>query len=268
VRAEARRGKAARGKSARTRRGVTFYASTHHFDGVAIHAKRFPGAVAGGPTFVLVHGIGVSSRYFHPVSAELAQRGEVYVVDLPGYGSAPNPRRDVSIADHAGVLGRFIDEVGLDHPVLVGHSMGTQVVSRLAVDQPELSDRVVLMAPTIYPPERQLWRQSLHLLHDIAMELPWVNAIVVTDYFFRCGVPYFFAQSKHLLGDRIEDRLPSLRAKTLVLRGDHDPIVPRGWAEQVAALVPDGRYAEVEGPHIVMWSDPKGTAALILEHAR
>jgi pimeloyl-ACP methyl ester carboxylesterase len=255
-------------ESKRRRNGATFYASSQRFDDVAICVKRYPSAVDDGPVFVLVHGIGVSSRYFHPVSAELAKHGEVYLIDLPGYGAAPDPRRDVSIADHAGVLGAFLERAKLERPVLVGHSMGTQVVSQLAVDFPDVTERVVLIAPTIYPPERQLWRQALHLGHDILLERPWVNAIVATDYFVRCGVPYFLAQSKHLLDDRIEDRLPMLRAKTLVMRGDRDPIVPRDWAQEVASLVPDGRFVEVEGPHIIMWSDAARSAELILEHAR
>ncbi|MCU1414345.1 MAG: putative hydrolase [Microbacteriaceae bacterium] len=252
----------------RKRRGVSYFESAQTFDGVAICVKRYPTEIVGGPVFVLVHGIGVSSRYFHPVSAELAKHGEVYLIDLPGYGAAPDPKTNASISDHAGVVGAFLERAQLDKPVLVGHSMGTQVVSQLAVDHPDVTDRVVLIAPTIYPPERKLWRQALHLGHDILLERPWVNAIVFTDYMFRCGVPYFLRQSKPLLADRIEDRMPRVRAKTLVMRGDRDPIVPRAWAQRVADLAVDGRYAEVEGPHIIMWSDAKRAAELIVEHSR
>ncbi len=63
---------------------------------VAIKVFRSPGGNAGRtpsaaprdarPAFVLVHGIGVSSRYFHPVAAFLAEHGTVYAIDLPGYG--------------------------------------------------------------------------------------------------------------------------------------------------------------------------------------
>jgi pimeloyl-ACP methyl ester carboxylesterase len=252
----------------RTKRGVSYFESAQTFDDVSICVKRYPTEVQGGPVFVLVHGIGVSSRYYHPVSVELAKHGEVYLIDLPGYGAAPDPKKNPSISDHAGVVGAFLERAGLEKPVLVGHSMGTQVVSQLAVDFPDATDRVVLIAPTIYPPERTLWRQALHLGHDILIERPWVNAIVGTDYFFRCGIPYFLKQSTPLLTDRIEDRMPRLRAKTLVMRGDRDPIVPRSWAQQVAELAPDGRYVEVEGPHIIMWSDAKRAAELIVEHSR
>src|SRR3954471_324208 len=113
--ARARRAMSARAEdSFRVRRtaGAPFYTSRRAFDDLTVVVKRFPGA-AEGPAFVLVHGIGVSSRYFHPAAAQLAKAGTVYLVDLPGYGAAPDPRRDVGIADHAGVLASVLEDSGL-----------------------------------------------------------------------------------------------------------------------------------------------------------
>ena len=46
-------------------------------------------------------------------------------------------------------------------------------------------------------------------------------------------------------------------APTLVVRGSRDTIVPEGWAREVAALLPRGRYAEVPGgPHCVNYTTP------------
>lgn len=254
---------------ARNFRGFRYHSSERTFDDLAVSINRFPGAVTGGRPFVLVHGIAVSSRYFRPVATELAKSGEVFLIDLAGYGSAPKPGRDVSIADHARVLGDFLVRAGIDNPVLVGHSMGSQVVSQLAFDRPELSDRLVLMAPTIYPPERSLAIAARQLLlADTFREKFRTNVIVSTDYLFRCGIPYFFAQQKHLFADRMEDRLDQITTKTLVVRGDRDPIVCRAWASAVAHLMPNATYTEVHGPHITMYSDPVGTARCIVEHSR
>ncbi|MEP6479771.1 MAG: alpha/beta fold hydrolase [Rhodoglobus sp.] len=257
------------GYRARRVRGATFFTSRRAFDDLTIVVKRFPRRADGtGPDFVLVHGIGVSSRYYQPAAAELAKLGTVYLVDLPGYGAAPNPRRDVSIADHAGVLAKFLASSNLPKPVLVGHSMGSQVVSRLAVDSPEVTDHIVLMAPTMPPKERSsLWPGAWRLVVDGLWNPPWANVIVATDYFFRCGIPYFLQQCPHLLGDRIEDRLPQVTAKTLVLGGDHDLVVPVEWARTVASLVPGATFRTVKGPHLVMFSDPVGVATAITEHA-
>jgi pimeloyl-ACP methyl ester carboxylesterase len=257
------------GERTRRRRGVTYYASRPLFDDVAVVIKRFPGSAEGavGRSFVLVHGIGVSSRYFHPVAERLAQSGEVFLIDLAGYGSAPNPRRDVSIALHAGVLRTFLARAGIVNPVLVGHSMGTQVVTKLACDAPQVSDRLVLIAPTVNPPDRRFSTEAINLMRDMAHESMRANLIVASDYLFRCGIPYFAAQMRHLLADRIESRLPAIEVPTLVMRGDTDPIVPRDWCETVTELLPAGTFTEVIGPHIVMHSDPVRVAALIVAHA-
>lgn len=248
-------------------RGATYFRSRQAFDDLTIFVKRFPARGVDGPTFVLVHGVAVSSRYFAPTAAELAKSGTVYLVDLPGHGDAPNPRRDVSIADHAGVLARFIAGAGLDNPVIVGHSAGAQVVSRLAVDSPEVADHIVLMAPTI-PADARTWRQSLwRLFLDGFREPLRVTLIAAGDYLVRCGLPFGVRQMEHVLADRIEDRLGDIRANTLVLIGDRDPIVPIGWAERVAAGVPGGILEVVRGPHVIMHTDPVTVAQHIAEHA-
>ena len=250
---------------------VEVRSTRNRVNGLEIAVMRFPAvstATEPGRNFVLVHGIGASSRYFHPVAAQLAKVGTVFLVDLPGFGASPNPRRMVTIEEHADVLAGFLRLEDIPNPVLVGHSMGTQVVSRLVVDHPELTDRLVLLAPTTNPAERTLGTQARHLLADLLRERPSANAIVLVDYLFRCGIPYFLSQVPNLLEDHIEDRLPLVQAKTLVVRGDRDPIVPREWANRVAALLPNASSREVAGPHVIMHSDPVGTAALIAEHAR
>jgi pimeloyl-ACP methyl ester carboxylesterase len=90
---------------------------------------------------------------------------------------------------------------------------------------------------------------------------------VSVDYFFRCGIPYFLKQTRHLLADRIEDRLPLLAVKALVIRGDKDCICLEPWTRHVADLLRDGSYAEVPGPHVIMFTDPPRVAAFIANHA-
>jgi len=180
------------GERMQHRGGVTYYSSRSLYDDLAVVIERFPGRAATSRCFVLVHGIGVSSRYFHPLATELANSGEVFLIDLAGYGAVPNPKRDVPIQLHADVLGNLLQRAGVENPVLVGHSMGTQVVSQLASDAPQSSDRLVLIAPTVNPPDRRF---------------------------------------------STEGRLTSIEARTLVPRGDSDPISPRSWAETVAGRV-------------------------------
>lgn len=244
-------------------RGALYYTSRQEHQKLTIFVERFPGSAGpGARTFVLVHGIGVSSRYFRPLAAELSKHGRVFLVDLPGYGAAPDPRRDVTIADHAEVLASFLQQLGVEDPVIVGHSWGAQVVSMLALRHPDVPRTVVLLSPTLEPSARTPGKAIGHLLHDALREPPAVFWIAVTDYLVRCGLRYLLRQMRHMLADRPEDRVGAHRAHTLVVNGDRDPIVSTAWAERLADAHPDGEFHEVRGPHVIMHTEP----AMIAQH--
>jgi pimeloyl-ACP methyl ester carboxylesterase len=246
-------------------RGASFSTSRQVHEHLTIVVKRFPvrhQPVDTDRTFVLVHGIGVSSRYFQPLAAELALLGAVYLVDLPGYGASPDPHRDVTIAEHAGVLASLLRRSGLEGSVIVGHSWGSQVVSILARDHPDVSDRIVLMAPTMEPSTRRFWIAARNLLRDALREPPVVFGIALTDYLVRCGLPYLLRQVPHMLRDEMETRLSALTARVLVVNGDRDPIVAGSWARDLSQLSDRIDFRQVRGPHVIMHTDP----VMIAEH--
>jgi pimeloyl-ACP methyl ester carboxylesterase len=252
--------------------GAEFRTSRQEHDGLTIVVKRFPGRpeidrTAESLTFVLVPGLGVSSRYYQPLAAELARRGRVFLVDMPGYGASPHPKRDVTLEDHASVLAAFLRESQIENPVLVGHSMGSEIVAIVAQRHPDVTDRVVLMAPTLEPQARTRSRAIGHLLHDALREPPVVFGIAVTDYLIRCGPPYLFAQLRHMLADRLEDRMPDLTARTLMIAGDQDPIAGIDWSAGLAARAPDAEHCVVHGPHVIMHTDPEMIAQHVVSFA-
>ena len=102
----------------------------------------------------------------------------------------------------------------------------------------------------------------------LAREPLRVVLLNIWEYFVRCGVPFGLQQMPHLIEDRMESRLPLIGARTLVIRGDRDPIVSAEWAATVAGLVPGATLETVSGPHVVMHTDPVRVAELIAGHAR
>jgi pimeloyl-ACP methyl ester carboxylesterase len=219
-------------------------------------------------TFLLVHGIGVSPRYFGRLTKELQAHGVVYAVELPGFGSTPRPSRHVSIEEFAALLSAFARSWQLENPVLVGHSMGTQIVTEMAVQNPALSDRVVLMGSVVDPKAPSAARQGFRLLRDMLREPPKANWIVVTDY-LRCGPRWYLTELPAMLGYPIEERLPLLQAETLIVRGERDPVAPKEWSDRIADLVSRPTRLDVPGAaHVVQHAASALVAAAIVEHAR
>lgn len=106
-----------------------------------------------GPPVVLLHGLFGSAANLGMVARGLADAFSVYSLDLPNHGLSP--RRDkMSYTDMAADVAAFIREKQLAPCHLLGHSMGGKVAMQLALDTPELVNRLVVadIAPVQYPP--------------------------------------------------------------------------------------------------------------------
>lgn len=234
---------------------------------LTVMVRQYGQAVPGRPrrAFLLVHGIGASSRYFARLSRELAPHGIVYAVDLPGFGSAPTPDAPLGISDLASLLRTFTAAWGIADPVLVGHSMGSQVVLEMAVQDPSLPASVVLLAPVVDPRAPTALAQALRLLRDVFTEPPSANWIVAVDY-LRCGPRRYLAALPSMLLYRIEERAPRLRAPTLVVRGARDPVTPAEWADRMAGVIPGAGRLDVPGASHVVQHSAAPVAAAIVSH--
>lgn len=221
----------------------------------------------GTRPFVLVPGIGVSSTYFEKLAPRLNEFGPVHAVDLPGFAGVPHPDHALSIREYADLVGRVIDELGLDDPVVVGHSMGSQIVSDLVSRRPELST-VVLIGPVIHPSERRVLTQARRFLQASMHEPGTVKILAISAYLF-CGVKWFARVLPKMMAFPIEERLPHIQAHTLVIRGEFDAVSPREWVREVGELLPSSRLWEISGAaHSVMYAHADEVARLCVQHAR
>jgi pimeloyl-ACP methyl ester carboxylesterase len=221
----------------------------------------------GSAAFVLVHGIGVSSRYFERLAGELSEHGTVLVVDLPGFGAAPRPDRQLTIEAGAALLAEFLRSEGLAGAVLVGHSMGTQFVVETAAVHPSGVGAIVLAGPVVDERAQMPWQQGMRLGRDMLRESLVANWIVATDY-VRSGIRWYLTELPVMLGYRTEERLPLVSVPVLVLRGERDPIAPRGWSARLTRTARNGRLVEVRGAaHVVQHTKAAEVAGILADFA-
>ncbi|ASN52782.1 alpha/beta fold hydrolase [Sinomonas sp. R1AF57] len=221
---------------------------------------------AGSRDYVLVHGIGVSSLYYRPLAEVLAAHGRVHVVELPGFGKSLTPRRPLSIEDFAETAWEALDTLGIRDPVLIGHSMGAQVVVEMAIDRPSPRP-IVLLGPTVNVRERTVPRQALRLTWDSIIEPFGVTPIVFGDY-IRCGVPWYVRTLREMMRHRIEQRIPLVEAPILLMSGRRDPISPPSWLRTLAGLARSARTAVLDREaHVLMFRGAREVARSIVQEA-
>jgi pimeloyl-ACP methyl ester carboxylesterase len=99
----------------------------------------------GAPTVVAVHGITSNSRTWVAVARELDGEVELLAVDLRGRGASHDLGGPYGMAAHTRDLLSVLDGLGLERPVLAGHSLGAYIVARLAAEHPDRVGGVVLV---------------------------------------------------------------------------------------------------------------------------
>ncbi len=138
--------------------------------------REWPGA-SGGPTLVLVHGLGGSGVNWMCVAPALAAHGRVLVPDLAGFGETPLAGRDASVAGNRRLLSRFMQALGVERGVLVGNSMGGAIGLLQAADEPRTVQALVLSDPVL----PRTWRlpEARVLVGLTAVALPGLGGIVL-----------------------------------------------------------------------------------------
>lgn len=249
-----------------------------------------------GPAVVFVHGLSGQLRNFDFLALdELARDHRLVLIDRPGSGhSLRAPGSDAGIAAQAELVAKVIQRLGLQRPLVVGHSLGGAIALALALNHPQQVRALALIAPLTHhnprvpEPFRGLAIRSRALRGLLAhtLELPAAIATKERVLAFIFGpeapVPDFALRGGGLLGLRpqnylgaaedlnaIGQDLPSLQRRygelklpVAVLYGRGDRVLNyREHGEALAAKVPHARLTLVEGGHMLPVTQPAMTLA-------
>lgn len=214
---------------------------------------------------VVIHGLGVSGRYLLPTVCELLGDYRMYVPDLPGFGRSPRPARALTVDEHARVLDRWMDHLGIEGALVYGNSFGCQVAIALALAAPHRVSQLVLAGPAIDLSARSL-REQVRRLVRAAFREPFSLSVLAVADFLRCGPRWMIETLNRAMEDRIELKLPQVRCPALVLHGERDVLVTEAWSAKVAELLPRGRLVVLpDQPHTLNYAAPELTARYIRE---
>lgn len=246
------------------RRGRLTSRWTHEDAGRMYTRVSIDGGVDDQTSIWCVHGLSVSSRYMVPTARLLAPYRRVYAPDLPGFGRSAKPRIVLDVPALADALVRRMDAFGVNKAVMLGNSMGCQIIADVALRYPERVAAAVFVGPTIDTAARSMVGQALRLLRDMRHESLASLLTQASDY-LRCGPRRTLLTLRYALADPFEAKLPAQSAPTLIVRGERDSIAPRNWCEKVTRLLPNGQFLEIPGaPHAANYDAPEVLACAVL----
>lgn len=237
---------------------------------VEVPAGRVAASRVAGPSppMICLHGAGVSSREFRPLLEASAGRRDTWALDLPGFGDSAGLAGSPTVKALADWLVDWLDAADIPEAHLLGCSFGCQVAVEAALRNPGRVRSLVLVGPTTDPRARSLPRQAVRWCRNAVHEPPGLGPPTFRDY-RDAGWRRVVSAFVESVNDRPQDKLPHVIVPALVIRGEHDTLVPQAWAEEVTRLLPYGRLVVWPGAaHMVPFSDPRGLAERVWRYLR
>ncbi|MFP3882588.1 MAG: alpha/beta fold hydrolase [Actinomycetota bacterium] len=241
------------------------------------------GAFGSGRDVVLVHGTPTSSVVWRRVVARLSDSYRLHVLDLPGYGqSAKFEGQDVRLRALARALSGWLDHMGLDSPVLVGHDfgaatvLGAHLVEGAPVSAIAIADGVVL-SPWGTPYSR-LVKEHEHVfaavpgyIHEATLRAHLATAVsrtlppglmdeLIAPWLGDGGQAAYYRQVGQFdygFTNELEMLYPDIEASLLVLWGEEDRWVDISEGARFADMVPHSEFITLpDAGHLVMLDTP------------
>lgn len=231
------------------------------------------GDSAAGPTILLIHGSGVSARYWVDQLRGLGGALRVVAIDLPGHGES-DPMQQASVEAYGGVVANFLDALGTGPVITAGHSLGGAIAIALAVRRPDAVRGLVLLSSCAkFPRVDGPGERFLAYLPGPLRKIVFFS--MAKKILFASGTPsgslslgmqeLRSCRPETILKDvqaaktmDLSEQATRLEVPTLILCGSRDRLTPPALAERLNELIPGSRLRIIDGPgHMLLLEVPE-----------
>lgn len=222
-----------------------------------------------GNPMILMHGWGCNADTLASVEKIAAESHRVYNIDFPGFGQSPEPTQVWGVEDYTRALENFVRLLGIEKPVLLGHSFGGRVGILYSSRNPV--DRLVLVDAAGVKPRRPLsyyvkvysfkfMKRLYTLIYGKEGAAKRIEAERArrgsADY--QSASPRMRAILSKVVNEDLCHVMPAIKAPTLLIYGENDTATPVRDAKKIESLVPDaglvvfpgcGHYSFLDNPY-------------------
>ena len=220
-------------------------------------------------TAVLIHGLSETREVWWRQKSFLERSMRVITYDIRGFGSSPTGRADGTVHQMADDLAQLVSAFDAGPVFLVGFSMGGVISQRFALDFPELTKGLVLIASScaVGRGGRAFFDQrieavqtgglkSLAVTNDSdARGCFWTDSEeLISEYkkirIGAVGDPLGYLNACHaMLGiadEPLTDQIGAIQKPTLVISGEHDPYCPPKASTMIADAIPGAEHVFID----------------------
>lgn len=235
-----------------------------------------------GHPIVLIHGGGADLREWRFLEPLLAEHYQVVTADARGVGQSPAPEDSVNYVEDVLLL---INELKLEKPTIIGHSLGGQVATEFSLAYPERVSNLVLIAPALTG--FQGYTEFEHIMKNVLEAAPDIDKMIELVLHSPLYQVVLHSPQRdlaiHMLRDQFQrmfeapaiqmiwpdppaiDRLEELVTKTLFIIGQKD-LAENFLAAEHFKKVPNINFVEIpDADHMLTLTHSKELSQEIID---
>ena len=216
-------------------------------------------------TLVLVHGLGASANRWEFVIPHFEKNYRVIVPDLIGFGYSDKPLVDYTTDFFSEFLKKFLEKLDIKNPVLIGSSLGGQIIAEYTLNNNNAVQKLVLISPSgvmkhstpaldayvmaaLYP-NQEAAKNAFEMMSGSSKN---IDPKIVEGFVKRMRLPNAkMAFMSTLLGLKnsqiLTEKLSSITVPTMVVWGELDPVIPVKYADSIVSTIKDCRFYRMDG---------------------
>lgn len=225
-------------------------------DGQLINYLLYPGN-AERPVLVFLHGWrSEAAVWYHIVQMlkEQADVGDIYCLDLPGFGASPMVKKSMTLADYSASIEGFVKKLKLEKVILIGHSFGGRVAIKLAGAKADWLKKIVLVdsAGLIHNKNR---KKLYAFLAKLAKPIFWPKFMkpLRAKIYWKLGAQDYVATPRlnetfvGVIAEDLADILSAINVPTLIIWGNQDIETPLSDAKHMAKKIKGSELKIIHG---------------------
>ena len=210
-----------------------------------------------------MHGYLADSKSFIYQTEHFSKNFSVFAPDFKGFGNNKDMEKPYSLSDYCEDIKAYIKENGLVKPHVIAHSFGCRVAVKLASENPELFDKIVLTGAAGLKPKRTIKyhiKRTAFKIARIFTKKEKLKRFYSKDYLALSQV--MRESFIKIVNEHLDDRLKFISNQTLIIFGNNDKETPVYMAKKLNKNIKNsklviiqkaGHFAFIDCPEKFNW---------------
>lgn len=186
-------------------------------------------------SLIILPGWGNTRKTWYPIINQLKPYFTIYILDYPGFGNTEFPNRDLTLYDYTNMVRAWIASLHLEHPILLGHSMGGRIIIQILGYYKDYYRKAILIDSAGIKPKPNKWKSFRYQMQKkFAKLLPKeIRATYLKSLIQKYGSDDYKALPKYMrktfsniVGLDLQYYLNKIDTNVMIIHGENDVVTP------------------------------------------